>query len=57
MVLAACLAFAATVEFIQLFAPTRTCWFGCTGSRIGAIIGMTAWLAFGQWIIVKFIWP
>ena len=52
MVLAACLAFAATVEFIQLFAPTRT----CCGSDVlaqgfGAIIGMTAWLAFGQWIM------
>lgn len=50
-VLATCLAFAATVEFTQLFAPTRT----CCGSDVlaqglGAIIGMTIWFAFGPTI-------
>ncbi len=48
-VLAACVAFAAAVEFVQLFVPART----CAGSDVlaqglGSIIGMAGWLAFGQ---------
>jgi len=48
-VLVTCLAFAAAIEFLQLFVPART----CCGSDVlaqglGAIIGMGAWLAFGQ---------
>ena len=49
VVLAICFTFAATVEFLQVYAPART----CCGSDVlaqglGATIGMGAWVAFGQ---------
>ena len=48
-VLAGCVAFAAAVEFVQLFVPART----CAGSDVlaqglGSVIGMFGWVAFGQ---------
>ena len=49
LLLPACLAFAAAVEFAQLFVPART----CAGSDVlcqvfGAVIGMAGWVLFGQ---------
>jgi VanZ family protein len=44
--------FAASVEFLQLYAPLRTCCASdVLAQGLGAIIGMGVWLAFGQrWI-------
>lgn len=49
LMLPGCIAFAAAVEFAQLFVPVRT----CAGSdvlaqSVGAALGMAAWIAFGQ---------
>ena len=46
-----CCAFAASVEFAQLFVPVRT----CAGSDVlaqtlGSAIGMVGWLVCGQWL-------
>lgn len=51
MFLPACCGFAASVEFSQLYVPTRT----CAGSdvlaqTVGSAIGMIAWLIRGQWL-------
>jgi VanZ family protein len=46
------MAFAASVEFLQLYAPLRTCCASdVLAQGVGGIIGMGVWLAFGQrWI-------
>ena len=48
----ACMAFAAAVEFAQLFVPERT----CAGSDVlcqgfGAAIGTIGWMAAGRWLL------
>ncbi|HXD86220.1 MAG TPA: VanZ family protein [Urbifossiella sp.] len=48
----ACMAFAAAVEFAQLFVPERT----CAGSDVlcqgfGAAIGAVGWMAAGRWLV------
>ena len=43
------MAFAAIVEFLQLYAPLRTCCASdVLAQGVGAMIGMVVWLAFGQ---------
>ena len=50
--LPACLAFAAAVEFAQLYVPERT----CSGSDVlcqglGAVLGMAGWVIAGRWLM------
>src|SRR5262249_48298288 len=47
-----CFAFAAAVEFAQLYFPART----CSGSDVlcqgtGAALGMAAWVVAGRWLV------
>lgn len=50
IMLPGCVAFAAFVEFAQLFCPTRTCAASDVVMQgIGAAVGMTAWMIAGQW--------
>lgn len=52
LLLPLCLAFAAAVEFAQLYVPERTCAGSdvlCQG--VGAAIGMAVWVLFGQRLI------
>lgn len=52
--LPACMAFAATVEFAQLYVPERT----CSGSDVlcqglGAVLGMVGWVVAGRWLVAQ----
>ena len=52
--LPACLAFAAVVEFAQLYVPERT----CSGSDVlcqglGAVLGMAGWVVSGRWLVAQ----
>lgn len=52
MILPLCLAFAAVVEFAQLYVPERT----TSGSDVlcqglGAVIGMAGWVVAGRWLV------
>jgi VanZ family protein len=49
LLLPACCAFAATVEFAQLYVPVRTCSGSDVAAQtIGSAVGMLGWFAFGQ---------
>jgi VanZ family protein len=46
-----CCAFAASVEFAQLFVPVRTCsGADVLAQTLGSAIGMATWLVRGQWL-------